>query len=297
MTYKDNGKERTGKLIILTIAAAAAVILAVRPDIRYLAVDAMTHIGVKGELTAEPRTPELEAGLREYSLEELRQDPAVTVDQSLLLINLENRLSEDFAADVAVYKDSDVQMNRCMHDAYADLSAAVKEKFGESLFVMSAYRTEEEQEKEIEENGDLAAEEGASEHQAGLALDVYIRFYAGSGFLKTDVGQWVNSNCWKYGFIIRYPYYGEKETGIPYEPWHLRYVGAPHAEIIHKNRLTLESYMEMLEIGNFYRYGEFLITRQEEEPLILPEAFSSVVLSPDNQGGWIAAVEMESDSR
>ena len=55
--------------------------------------------------------------------------------------------------------------------------------------------------------------------------------------------------------------------------------------------------MEMLEIGNFYRYGEFLITRQEEEPLILPEAFSSVVLSPDNQGGWIAAVEMESDSR
>jgi hypothetical protein len=61
----------------------------------------------------------------------------------------------------------------------------------------------------------------------------------------TEAGVWLEDNCWKYGFVVRYPEEKSDITRITYEPWHLRYVGEEqHAEIMEENGWCLEEYIE-----------------------------------------------------
>lgn len=230
--------------------------------------------------------------LKSFSLADLRRDARAVFDQSLLLVNRENPLPKGFEAQIAQYKDSAAVMNRCVMESYGKIAKEVDSRFGEKLFIMSAYRTAEEQQETVKTSGELAQAVGASEHQAGLALDVYVPGYAGKSFIKTSAGQFVNSKCWQFGFIIRYPYYGEEVTGIEYEPWHLRYVGAPHAEIIYKNKLTLEEYFQLLEEGKYYEFKGYIITRQSGESFSLPKEAKNVKVAADNTGGMIFTIEM-----
>lgn len=229
---------------------------------------------------------EISCDTSEIQLDSLLQKESTYFEQSMLLINKENRIDGSFSPDIQNYKDTEVQMNKCAVSAYENLSNAVSEKFGEKLYISSAYRTDDEQEV-LEKSNKYATEKGASEHEFGLALDVYVKYHAGKGFIKTESGIYVNENCWEYGFIIRYPYYGKKITGIEYEPWHLRYVGFPHAEIIYKNRLTLEEYIDSLEYGKFYEYGDYIVTRQKGDSPKVPDSYGFVTVSPDNQNGYI----------
>lgn len=86
-----------------------------------------------------------------------------------------------------------------------------------------------------------SARPGNSEHQSGLAMDVN---QISSNFINTKEGKWINDNCYKYGFIIRYPKGKEGITGYIYEPWHIRYVGIDIATILYNNGtwLSLEEY-------------------------------------------------------
>ncbi len=169
-----------------------------------------------------------------FPIDVLRNDRRIVFDQTGMLVNASHKLGSDFVADIAEYKTTGVMMNSAMLDAYAQLSQQVRERFGQKLYVGSSYRTAQEQARVLREEGDKAVEVGASEHQTGLALDVYVKYFAGMGFIKSEVGQWINSHCWQYGFIIRYPYYAPNADGVGYEPWHIRYVGKPHAEIMYK---------------------------------------------------------------
>ncbi len=235
-----------------------------------------------------------EGETRSFTLESLREDERITFDQSGMLVNTQNMLPEDFEAEITEYKDTGVRMNSAMTEAYAALSARILEQFGQKLFVRSSYRTAEEQAQQILEEGEKATAVGASEHQTGLALDVYVKSYAGAAFIKSEVGQWVNGRCWEYGFIIRYPYYKENVDGIGYEPWHIRYVGKPHAEILYKESLTLEEYIALLADGQWRQYGNTCISRQSGEQIVLPTEFVSATVSPDNGGGYLVTVLMES---
>lgn len=224
---------------------------------------------------------------RDQTVESLAEQGAVWND-SLMLISAEHPIPDGYDFDLSCYRDTDVVMNSCIHDAYFHLKTRIKRKFDNSLYIMSAYRTPEEQAEAIESEGELAVAVSTSEHQSGLALDVYVKYHAGYGFLDSDEGKFVNSYCDEYGFIIRYPYYGENVTGIDYEPWHLRYVGLPHSQIIMKNRLTLEEYVEMLTPDEIFLCGDYLITRQKTAShYYLPEELTDLVLSPDNTGHTI----------
>ena len=86
----------------------------------------------------------------------------------------------------------------------------------------------------------ISARAGHSEHQTGLAFDVG---YVAESFGNTAAGKWLEANCHKYGFIIRYPKYKELVTGYNYEPWHIRYVGVEVATEIMEKNLTLEEYL------------------------------------------------------
>ena len=86
-----------------------------------------------------------------------------------------------------------------------------------------------------------SARAGHSEHQSGLAFDVNT---INDSFANTEEGKWLNDNCYKYGFILRYPNGKSDETGYQYEPWHFRYVGVELAEKLYNNGnwITVEDY-------------------------------------------------------
>lgn len=87
-----------------------------------------------------------------------------------------------------------------------------------------------------------SARPGHSEHQTGLAADITS---LDQSFINTPEGKWLNNNCYKYGFIIRYPQGKENITGYMYEPWHIRYVGVDIATILYNggNWISLEEYL------------------------------------------------------
>lgn len=58
--------------------------------------------------------------------------------------------------------------------------------------------------------------------------------------------EWMFSNCWKYGFIVRYSDTKTGTTGVNFMPHHFRYVGLPHSLIMYENDMCLEEYLQML---------------------------------------------------
>ena len=89
---------------------------------------------------------------------------------------------------------------------------------------------------------------GTSEHQAGLCVDMHTLPSANQSFKNQPEAEWLAENCYKFGFILRYPEDKMEETGgIMYEPWHFRYVGRYHATRMYELDMCLEEYMEYLE--------------------------------------------------
>lgn len=134
----------------------------------------------------------------------------------------------------------------------------------DTLIVYGSYRSNEFQQQLYDQftantAGDgeapIVARPGFSEHETGYAFDfseTESYDYQGEGDF-----QWLNQNCHKYGFIIRYAEDKEEITEYRKEPWHFRYVGSPHAKYMTENNLCLEEYIELLR--NAYNYsGEHL---------------------------------------
>ena len=63
-------------------------------------------------------------------------------------------------------------------------------------------------------------------------------------FATTKEFEWMLKNCYKYGFILRYPKDKERQTGYMFESWHYRYVGKKIAKYIHDNGITYDEYYE-----------------------------------------------------
>ena len=120
-----------------------------------------------------------------------------------------------------------------------------------SLRIVSSYRSYNTQAAIYNKNLNLhgawvanrfSAKPGESEHQSGLAFDIN---QANRSFVGTKEAQWLQENCYKFGFIIRYPRGKENITGYVYEPWHIRYVGEKVAKEIFESGLCLEEYLEI----------------------------------------------------
>ena len=97
-----------------------------------------------------------------------------------------------------------------------------------------------------EEGRRRSAAPGHSEHQLGLALDLSTHELGGrlvQSFIETPEGIWVSQNAHRFGFILSFPYGREADTGIMYEPWHIRYVGVEAATEIFNSGLILEEFL------------------------------------------------------
>ena len=120
-----------------------------------------------------------------------------------------------------------------------------------NIIAMSAYRSYQYQvtlynnyvKQDGKEEADAySARPGYSEHQTGLATDVYNQKETYTNFEKTEEFKWMQENAYKFGFILRFPKGKEEETGYQYESWHYRYVGKEAAKYIKENNITFEEY-------------------------------------------------------
>ena len=190
-----------------------------------------------------------------YSLD-LKTD---TSKQELMLVNKYYSLNEDYSpkeiVDVsnkfAWGNNGDIKLEKIAYDAYLKMhEAALKDEI--YLMLSSGYRNYEDQDaiynRYVNYYGTSYAEKnaaraGCSEHQTGLALDIFSKTNTNKAtFYQTTEAKWLKDNAYKYGFILRYDEGKENITGGSYESWHYRYVGIDAAEYIHKNDITFEEY-------------------------------------------------------
>ena len=143
-----------------------------------------------------------------------------------------------------------MQLVKEAKEAFENMSQAAKEE-NMNIIAMSSYRSYDYQvnlyNNYVETDGQEAADTysaraGYSEHQTGLAVDVYNQELPYTSFEETEEFNWMQENAYKYGFILRFPKDKVNITGYQYEAWHYRYVGKDIAEYIHNHNLTLEEY-------------------------------------------------------
>ena len=180
----------------------------------------------------------------------------------LMLVNKDNPLDNEFIPSNLVevlskYKDG-IKINDECYKNFLLMQEDAK-KYGYDIDIMSGYRDYLYQEKIynklVKEKGfnyaiSRIAKAGCSEHQTGLAIDICI-YKNNKCYIEHELEdfkeiKWIHQNCYRYGFILRYPFGKEDITKYSYEPWHLRYVGNI-AKSIYNNDITLEEYLSKVK--------------------------------------------------
>ena len=181
---------------------------------------------------------------------------AKNTNTPIVLVNKYYYLTEDYVPDNLQninrkYALSNMRMVGEAKDAFEKLSKDAQEK-DLTIIAMSTYRSYTYQvnlynrykKQDGEEKADTySGRPGHSEHQTGLAVDVYNKEKGYTNFGTTKEYEWMMEHAHEYGFILRFPKGKENETGYTYEAWHFRYVGIDAATYIHNNNISLEEYV------------------------------------------------------
>lgn len=178
-------------------------------------------------------------------------------DRFLILVNGENKIPDGYEIELTELSNGEMVDS----GIYPDLQKMFDDMRAEGLYpvVGEGYRTREKQREIMEDKirafeneghsakkagkmaGEWVAAPGTSEHELGLAVDINADKERSD---NQEVYDWLWENAYKYGFILRYPIGKSLITGIDYEPWHYRYVGADYAEEIKDSGLCLEEWLE-----------------------------------------------------
>lgn len=198
------------------------------------------------------------------------------------------------------------------------------------LLITSGYRTYEDQQNIMdariasmgaEKAAMYVANPGHSEHHTGLAIDMVI-FTGGRQyyFPEHEAGAWIIENAPKYGFILRYTEEMSALTGCAAEPWHYRYIGTPHAQLVTDLGLCYEQYVEYLYSFTWDEDRLFIApdgstttddgfdlpaeghmvyyvpanTESDTTEIPLPRGYDDCTISGDNVGGFFVTVDLTS---
>ena len=234
------------------------------------------------------------------------QMPKDTDSGLLMLVNAKYRIPDGFDPDKVMFEDTYYLMREEAAENIEIMLDDMENELGEAPMVVSTYRTYQKQVDlfNTDYNGKLAqglspeeamkqtrryvALPGASEHHTALAIDLSNDGTLEEDFIDTEAGKWIKKNCYKYGFVVRYPKTKEEITGIGYEPWHIRYVGRPHSDIMYANNWCLEEYIAVLENNGMVTWADgetiWQIYYTENENAV----YSNVVdISNSNTGGYV----------
>nr|WP_300005966.1 hypothetical protein [Tissierella sp.] len=64
---------------------------------------------------------------------------------------------------------------------------------------------------------------------------------------------------------------------------------------MYKNNLALEEYIDSLEIDSFYKFENYIISRQKGDILTFPKNLENIIISSDNMGNYIVSGEIAND--
>lgn len=181
-------------------------------------------------------------------------------DWRLLLVNSDNPLPENFVVELAKINGSREFDARAVNEL-VEMLQDMKKAGASNIWIQSAYRTPEYQEKlyqrkvqyfittgKSQQDAEMLASRWVnkpkrSEHNSGLAVDFN---NVKRDFEDTKEFAWLVKNAENYGFILRYKKEKQSITKVNYEPWHWRYVGVEHAKEINKQDMCLEEYIEYI---------------------------------------------------
>lgn len=190
----------------------------------------------------------------------------------LYLANKQHPISEDYNPGELVTLQTSITNKterleaRTAQALYAML-AEMRADGVTDIFVTSAYRTFARQQQlynqyianeeakglshaeAVQKAGRYSAPPGYSEHQTGFVVDFMTSTMSDldESFEGTAAFRWLYENCYRFGFILRYPKSADKIaiTDYDYEPWHYRFVGREAATEIMKRGITLEEFLDM----------------------------------------------------
>lgn len=180
--------------------------------------------------------------------------PSKYLNTKYILVNKYNFLEESYIPNDLIklndYSKENLYLNNEAYESFKKMALDARLN-NLNIRIISAYRSYEYQKKlysnylKIDPQNIVdtySARSGHSEHQTGLAIDIDNTKTSYTNFENTNEFEWIKNNCYKYGFILRYPKDKEHITGYIYEPWHYRYVGTEISEYIYKNNLAYEEY-------------------------------------------------------
>ena len=205
-----------------------------------------------GRVMLAPTTPAVDEG---YGMQQVHADLGdVEVCGYLVLVNRDNAVdAAGLGGMVAAWPTVPVSVIDGMYlhptalAAVAEMFEAARSEGISGLHVTSGFRSIEHQTLLYDGGRNpFALPPGHSEHHTGLAADIMAVGVSQAQFGNSEQGRWLAQNSWRFGLILRYPAGTEHITGVPYEPWHFRYVGISHAEFIFQNQIVLEEYLEIL---------------------------------------------------
>lgn len=199
----------------------------------------------------------------EWAMESQDASGGKDIDFTTLLVNKSSYLPTDYSVALTTLKNGQQVASVMYEDLRNMLFDGEEEELGLSFLVASGYRSSEKQQQLLEEeivknagagmNEEEAREDALltvapahySEHETGLAVDIVAvtNQRLDETQESTPENIWLQENCYKYGFILRYPKGKEEVTGFSYESWHFRYVGKDVAKEIYDRGITLEEYL------------------------------------------------------
>ena len=184
-----------------------------------------------------------------------------------ILINKQHKLPDNWedAIELEHFTNSEnweVDVEKKSYAAYLELK---KELEAEGVYVDldSAFRSAKEQQRIwddfTKEKGEAytrthVAVPGYSEHQTGLALDLFL-IIDGKGVYENDemmthpdIWEKIHAKLADHGFILRYLPQRKLFTGYSYEPWHIRYLDdVDLARKITEAGVTYEEYLDEVD--------------------------------------------------
>ncbi len=186
----------------------------------------------------------------------------------LQIVNDDNLLSSAYKPEVSKIARTRYMMYSTEYMPYLDAFLDAIEEAGFEYFIGAAYRDysfqqhmfnskasqiavglgiddylDPKYQEAVEEARTIVAFPGASEHQLGLAVDIYDKNRSRLVYseMNQELYAWLDEHCAEYGFIKRYPTRKLLLTGWD-EPWHYRYVGKEAATFIMEQGLCYEEF-------------------------------------------------------
>lgn len=177
--------------------------------------------------------------------------------KDILIVNRQNSVEKEYIPEDLVVVNvpgiREIELTKEVSEKLEELFRDSRNE-GVNLSAVSGYRNYEYQENIFNDSVQADGEEyaskyvampGKSEHQTGLAVDLFSEGDVSltEEFENSPEFKWLDENMHNYGFILRYPKNKEHITGYSYEPWHLRYVGVELATDIKNKGVTLEEHV------------------------------------------------------